>query len=82
MFAPGLGMPEDPATGSAAAALAGWLACRSGKRSGTVNWEIRQGDEVGRPSRIFLGADLERGAPTAVRVGGAAVMVCEGVLRL
>jgi trans-2,3-dihydro-3-hydroxyanthranilate isomerase len=82
MFAPGLGVPEDPATGSAAAALAGWLASKSGISSGTLNWEIRQGDEVGRPSRIFLAADLERGAPTAVRVGGASVMVCEGVLRL
>jgi trans-2,3-dihydro-3-hydroxyanthranilate isomerase len=82
MFAPGLGVPEDPATGSAAAALSGWLARSAGMQSGTLNWEIRQGEEVGRPSRIFLAADLERGVPTAVRVGGAAVMVCEGVLRL
>jgi len=82
MFSPGVGVAEDPATGSAAAALAGWLARRSGLSSGTLNWEIRQGEEVGRPSRIFVAADLERGAPTAVRVGGAAVMVCEGVFRL
>ena len=34
------------------------------------------------PSRIFLAADLERGSPTAVRVGGASVMVCEGEFRL
>jgi trans-2,3-dihydro-3-hydroxyanthranilate isomerase len=82
MFAPGLGVAEDPATGSAAAALAGWLAGRSGLLSGTLNWEIRQGEEVGRPSRIFRAAELERGAPTSVRVGGASVMVCEGVFRL
>jgi trans-2,3-dihydro-3-hydroxyanthranilate isomerase len=82
MFAPGVGVAEDPATGSAAAALAGWLAGGSGLSSGTLNWEIRQGEEVGRPSRIFLAADIERGAPTAVRVGGASVMFCEGVFRL
>jgi predicted PhzF superfamily epimerase YddE/YHI9 len=38
--------------------------------------------QIGRPSRIFVEADVDRGAPTAVRVGGAAVMVCEGRLRL
>lgn len=82
MFAPGSGVAEDPATGSAAAALAGWLVRRAGATSGALHWEIRQGEEIGRPSRIFLEADIDRGAPTAVRVGGAAVMVCEGRLRL
>lgn len=82
MFAPGSGVPEDPATGSAAAALAGWLAQRSVEESGRLKWEIRQGEEIGRPSRIFLEADIDRRAPTAVRVGGASVMVCDGRLRL
>ena len=82
MFAPHLGVPEDPATGSAAAALAGWLAQRSRTASGTQHWEVRQGDEIGRPSRIFLEVDLDRGAATAVRVGGASVMLSDGELRL
>lgn len=82
MFAPGSGVAEDPATGSAAAALAGWLVRRAGATSGTLRWEIRQGEEIGRPSRILVEADVDRGAPTAVRVGGAAVMVCEGRLRI
>ena len=77
MFAPKAGVPEDPATGSACAALGGYLAMRS-RREGTQRWVIEQGYEMGRPSLIEVEADVDRGTVTAVRVGGASVMVCEG----
>jgi trans-2,3-dihydro-3-hydroxyanthranilate isomerase len=82
MFAPGLGVGEDPATGAAAAALAGWLIRRTPAGAATRQWTIRQGAEIGRPSTIYLEADVEAGRATRVRVGGAAVMIGDGVLRL
>jgi trans-2,3-dihydro-3-hydroxyanthranilate isomerase len=82
MFAPSLGVAEDPATGSAAAALAGWLVARQPAGAGTRRWRILQGDEVGRPSEITLEADIADGAVTAVRVGGRCVLMTEGTLRL
>jgi trans-2,3-dihydro-3-hydroxyanthranilate isomerase len=82
MFAPGLGIGEDPATGSAAAALAGFLALRSETRDGTVKWTIDQGVEMGRPSRLELEVDLKRGQLEAIRVGGASVLVSSGTLHI
>ena len=80
MFAPGLG--EDPATGSACAALAGFLGFRSEQRSGTLRWTVDQGVEMGRPSRLDLEVDLDRGQVCAIRVGGASVLVSSGVLHI
>lgn len=78
MFAPAMGIAEDPATGAAAAALAGWLADRQRHDAGTVSWTIRQGVEMGRPSTIELSADLRDGRAAAVRIGGTAVAVGQG----
>lgn len=80
MFAPEFGIVEDPATGSAAAALAGYLARRSWHKEGTLRWTIEQGFEMGRPSIIHLETDIANGAVTAVRVGGTAVRMSEGHL--
>ena len=77
VFVPGLNVPEDPATGSACAALGGYLAART-PRDGTVRWVVEQGVEMGRPSRLEVEADKAGGAITAVRVGGQSVLVCEG----
>ncbi len=83
MFAPGLGVAEDPATGSAAASFAGWVAAHVGEpRDGTLAVVLEQGLEMGRPSTLHLELDRAGGAVTAVRVGGAAVLVAEGKLRL
>ena len=82
MFAPGAGVAEDPATGSAAAALAGWLVRHTSGESATRRWTILQGEAIGRPSKIELEADVRDGEVQAVRVGGASVMVSEGVLKL
>jgi trans-2,3-dihydro-3-hydroxyanthranilate isomerase len=82
MFAPGINIPEDPATGSAVACLAGYLAQRSAETSGTLRWTVDQGIEMGRPSRLEIEADKHMGAVTAIRVGGASVIVSEGTMTL
>lgn len=82
MFGPGVNVPEDPATGSANACLAGYLAARALQKDGTLRWTVDQGVEMGRPSRIEIEADKSGGAVTAIRVGGSAVMVTEGSLSL
>jgi len=82
MFAPGLNVPEDPATGSANAALAGYLAARDPRRDGLLTWQVEQGFEMGRPSIIDVEADMANGEVTAVRVGGASVLVAEGTIAI
>lgn len=82
MFAPEIGVPEDPATGSAAAALAAYLALESGTRDGTLRWTVHQGVEMGRASVLELSADLHGGTVAAVRVAGSAVLVSEGTIRV
>jgi trans-2,3-dihydro-3-hydroxyanthranilate isomerase len=82
MYGPGVNVPEDPATGSANACLAGYLAARSAQKDGTLRWTVDQGVEMGRPSRIEIEADKSAGAVTAIRVGGNAVMMTEGSLVL
>jgi len=81
-FVPSMSVPEDPATGSANACFAGYLAMRERSRDGTFTWTVDQGVEMGRPSRIAIEADKSGGAVTAIRVGGSAVRVMEGVLRV
>jgi trans-2,3-dihydro-3-hydroxyanthranilate isomerase len=78
MFAPELGIAEDPATGAASVALAGALALEHEATDGSLNWTIEQGVEMGRPSLLYTEADKQAGQVTAVRVGGHAVRVSEG----
>jgi trans-2,3-dihydro-3-hydroxyanthranilate isomerase len=80
MFAPGSGVPEDPATGSAAAALGGYLAALSGREAGTLAWVVEQGLEIGRPSLLYVEADRAGASTVAVRVGGRAVEVSQGTM--
>ena len=82
MYAPGIGVPEDPATGSAAVALGGYLAARDARFDGTLRWVVEQGFEMGRPSILEVEADKTAGRITAARVGGKTVMVCEGSMNL
>jgi trans-2,3-dihydro-3-hydroxyanthranilate isomerase len=82
MFAPAMGIAEDPATGAAVTALALLLAARDGAGEGTLRWVVEQGVEMGRPSRLHVEADVRGGALTAVRVGGAAVLVSKGEMLL
>jgi trans-2,3-dihydro-3-hydroxyanthranilate isomerase len=80
VFVPGLSVPEDPATGSACAALGGYLAARTPRDDATLRWTVAQGVEMGRPSRIEVEADKAGGRVTGVRVGGRSVLVSEGRL--
>jgi len=82
MFAPDLGVLEDAATGSAAAAFAGWLAKRRPDGDDTTRVTLHQGHEMGRPSELALAFDQRAGQTTAVRVGGSSVLVTEGTLYL
>ena len=80
MFAPFDGVPEDPATGSANCALAGLLSHYDEARDGTVSWRIAQGVEMGRPSVLEARAEKRDGVVLATRIGGASVLVSEGVI--
>lgn len=80
MFAPNAGILEDPATGSAAAAMPGQIALSQKLADGTHRWVIEQGFEMGRPSRIHATVETLGGAVKSVRVGGEAVPVMKGQL--
>ena len=78
LFEPATGIVEDPATGSAAAALPGQLFASAGLSDREHHWTIGQGYEMGRPSRIELSATVTGGQITAVTVGGQAVIMSSG----
>jgi trans-2,3-dihydro-3-hydroxyanthranilate isomerase len=80
MFAPFDGVPEDPATGSAAACLGGLLSHYNKVADGTLTWRIAQGVEMGRPSALVAEADKTDGHVVATRVGGHSVLVCDGYM--
>jgi trans-2,3-dihydro-3-hydroxyanthranilate isomerase len=80
MFAPALGIPEDPATGSAAAAFTGLLAARGGLGDGDHAIVIEQGYEMGRPSLIRLAVKIAAGKLASASIGGDAVIVTEGAI--
>ena len=82
MFAPHLGVPEDPATGSAAAAFAGAAVEAERPEDGDHSILIEQGEEMGRPSLISLDMRVEAGALVRAAVGGGAVRVSHGFLDL
>ncbi|MGE0046770.1 MAG: PhzF family phenazine biosynthesis protein [Hyphomonadaceae bacterium] len=82
MYAPAFGIPEDPATGSAAAAIAGALARFEGLMDGWHTLPILQGVEMGRPSLIGLEIELAQGLLNGVRIGGKAVQVSEGTISI
>jgi trans-2,3-dihydro-3-hydroxyanthranilate isomerase len=82
MFAPDLGVGEDPATGSAVAAFAGVVMRFEAPEDGDHTMIVEQGYEMGRPSQIVLGLTVEAGALVRATIGGSAVVVSEGALRL
>jgi PhzF family phenazine biosynthesis protein len=83
-FAPHYGIPEDPVTGSVHASLGIWL-WEAGLLTVTGDvaaFKAEQGDFVGRPGRLRVELHLTGGQPARVRVGGEAVTVLAGSLRL
>jgi trans-2,3-dihydro-3-hydroxyanthranilate isomerase len=81
-FAPAVGVEEDPATGSAGAALAASLAHRSPEPDGTYTVQIDQGVLMGRPSELTASAGKEDGEIIEVVVGGSAAIVGRGTMML
>jgi len=79
MYGPKFGIPEDPATGSAAAALAGTIGLRAGS---SLNLDIRQGVKMGRPSLIRTSSSIEGGELKSIHVGGGCVFVAEGQIEV
>lgn len=80
MFAGHVGLVEDPATGSAAAAFLGAINHFDRPVDGNHTLWLEQGVEMGRPSRIRLSLETKGGTLTDARIGGHAVVVAEGAL--
>ena len=80
MFAPRAGVPEDPATGSAAAAFAGFCARSLSLADGEHCFVTEQGYEMGRPSLVELRLTMRGGALSSASVGGPAIIVTEGMI--
>ena len=82
MFSPLHGIAEDPATGSAGAALAALLADLDPARDGELRYAIIQGEEMGRPSLLAATVAKRQGNVAETRIGGASVPVMRGTLTL
>jgi trans-2,3-dihydro-3-hydroxyanthranilate isomerase len=83
MFAPGDGVPEDPATGSAAGPLGAYLAVHGVLPKTQTAFMLEQGIEMGRPSRIWIEVIRDSaGMPTTIRVGGTTVPVIRGTIEV
>jgi PhzF family phenazine biosynthesis protein len=84
VFVPHFGIPEDPATGSAHAAIGVWLWETGGldRSAGRVGFRAEQGDAMGRPGRLAVEVHGRGDRATRVRVGGHAVTVATAALRL
>ena len=82
MFGPLAGIYEDPATGSAAAALAGLFASRDQRMDAILNYEIAEGVEMGRPSEIFLEVKKFSGEVESISIAGQCVQVTKGFLTI
>ena len=79
MFANDLGVPEDPATGSAAGCLAAYLIEHRYLGTDSIDIRVEQGYEINRPSLLYLRASREE-EETSVHVGGKVQMVARGEL--
>jgi trans-2,3-dihydro-3-hydroxyanthranilate isomerase len=81
VFVPGLGVPEDPATGSAALGLGVWLVA-SGllPGDGEASYSVRQGTEIGRPSQLECTVVAAGGTAVAATVTGGVVPVAAGMI--
>ncbi|AMW28763.1 PhzF family phenazine biosynthesis protein [Arthrospira platensis] len=78
MFAPALGITEDPATGSANSCLAGYLVHNSYYNRDNISVRVEQGYEINRPSLLFLKGEKKVGDEIEVMVGGKVVAIAKG----
>ncbi len=81
VFVPGVGVPEDPATGSAALGLGVALAAGGLLADGRTGYVVRQGAEIGRPSSLRSTVEVDGGEVRAVSVAGTVVPVARGEVR-
>lgn len=79
MFAPAIGISEDPVTGNANGPLGAYLVKHQliTVGDGTFSFRARQGEAIGRPGIVEVKIDVENGAPVRVKVGGKAIIVFE-----
>ena len=82
MFSPSSGIAEDPATGSAAAALAGVIHRFDQPLDGVHKRLIEQGYEMGRPSQVALSLEITKGRLATVRIGGSVMRVAAGRIEI
>jgi len=82
MFAPAAGIPEDPATGSAAAILASQLNVDKQLKQGDNQFVLRQGYDMGRPSTMQLNMQLGDSDLESVKVSGSSTAISSGEIRL
>ncbi len=82
MFAPALGVDEDPATGSGCVTLMATLASRAKSRESVIGLTVRQGVAMGRPSVMHVFADLREGEVRRLRLGGNSVIVAQGAMTI
>jgi len=84
MFAPAIGIAEDPVTGNANGPLGAYLVRHrlASPAGGTLVFRARQGEAMGRPGAVEVSVDVEDGSPKTVRVAGQAVIVYQSVLEL
>jgi PhzF family phenazine biosynthesis protein len=77
MFAPAIGIPEDPVTGNANGPLGAYLVKHQlvSVNGDTFSFKAKQGEAIGRPGVVEVSVELEKGEPKIVRVGGQAVVV-------
>lgn len=77
MFAPAIGIAEDPVTGNANGPLGAYLVAHglAAPEDGVLSFRARQGEAMGRPGTVEVTVETEGGAPSVVRVGGRAVIV-------
>ena len=78
MFGDYLGVPEDPATGSANGCLAGYLVNYRYFGEDSIDVRVEQGYEIDRPSLLLLKANRQTNGEISVFVGGSVQMVAKG----
>ena len=82
VFAPLSGIVEDAATGSACGALGALLAFRNNMLTGKIDFEIHQGESIGRPSYINVSVLKEKGEVIKTSISGKCVLVSEGTFHI
>ncbi len=84
MFAPAIGIPEDPVTGNANGPLGAYLArhALAEPKDGVLSFRGRQGEAMGRPGTVEVEVEVESGEPSVVRVAGRAVIAFQSELEL